>query len=98
MVGEGVGGLRTCLVVHGTGVTFTTHRRCLDVCSIRDFGAVHTDTLESTVCINAHLVLCAVVLSGGTLINVFTAASIAGHIVSGRAGTAVASRGVNTGM
>lgn len=46
------------------------HWWCFDICSIRDFGAVHTDTLETTVCVNAHLVLCAVVLSGGTLINV----------------------------
>lgn len=48
----------------------SSHRRCLYICSIRDFGAFHTDTLETTVGINAHLVLCAVVLSCGTLINV----------------------------
>lgn len=46
---------------------------------MRDFGAIHTDTLETTVCIDAHLVLCAVVLSGGTLVNVWEEASAARH-------------------
>jgi len=98
MVGERVWCLRTCFVVHWTGITFTAHGRCFHICSIRDFGAIHTDTLETTICVNAHLVLCAVVLSGGTLINVFTAAPITGHIISSRTGAAVSSRGVNTSM
>lgn len=48
----------------------SSHGRRLDICSIRNFGAVHVDTLETPICVDAHLVLCAVVLSGGTLVDV----------------------------
>lgn len=98
MIGEGIWGLRACLVVHRTGVTLTAHRGCLDICSMGDFRAIHTHTLEPSICVNAHLILGAVVLSGGTFINIFAAAPITGRIVSNRTGTAVASRCVHTSM
>lgn len=98
MIREGVWGLSTCLVVHRTGVTLTTHGRRFDISSMRDFWAIHTDTLETSVCIYAHLVLCAVILSGGTFINIFAAASITSRVVSSRTGAAVTSWCINTGV